>query len=229
MKLLLFDVDLTLVNSGGAGRRAMMQAFQQLYGKSNGFENISFAGRTDPAIFRDAVERLGLLWQQETEDAFKERYLEILKGEIEKPNSKKHIEPGVQAILPELAQMKNVTLALLTGNWYEGARAKLKHFDLLRFFEFGAFADDSWQRHELPAIAAKRYNEKTSKEISPADVFVIGDTPRDIACAQPFGARTIAVATGLFSHEELQAAGPDYLFHDFSKTTELLAIFEAAQ
>lgn len=220
MKLLLFDIDLTLINSGGAGRQAMTQAFEELFGSTNGFETISFAGRTDVAIFKEGLTHCGSEWTSGKQSKFKKRYLDYLKIEIEKPNSRKHILPGVPDLLSALNERNDVTLALLTGNWRDGAKIKLEHFNLFRFFEFGAFADDSEFREELPFKAAEKFSEKTGNIISPSDVFVIGDTPRDVACAGPFGARTIAVSTGFFSHEELKATHPNFLFEDFTHIEE---------
>ena len=216
MKLLLFDIDLTLIDSARSGRRAMTLAFEKLFGIKDGMEKVNFAGRTDRAIFRDALIHQGMEWQKEKEENFKGAYLEQLKIEIAKPNSDKHIEPGILELLNELSKSDDVVLGLLTGNWHEGAQMKLEHFQLYHFFEFGAFANDSENRNELPRSAAQRFSEKTGLPISPENVFIIGDTPLDIACAKSFAAKSVAVATGFFSYEELEAAQPDFLFTDFS-------------
>jgi len=216
MKLLLFDIDLTLIDSARSGRRAMTLAFEKLYGIKDGMDKVNFAGRTDRAIFRDALTYQGLEWQKEKEENFKSVYFEQLKTEIAKPNSGKHLEPGVLELLNELRRREDVFLGLLTGNWRQGAQIKLEHFNLNHFFELGAFADDSENRNELPQSAAQRFSEKTGLQISPKNVFIIGDTPLDIACAKSFDAKSIAVATGFFSYEDLEAAKPDFLFMDFS-------------
>jgi len=226
MKLLLFDVDLTLINSGGAGRKAMMRAFEELFGGSNGLKKVSFAGRTDVAIFKDGLKQRGVEWSPDKETQFKERYLAYLKTEIEKPNSSKHIEPGIPELLSQLHAQEEVTLALLTGNWRQGAQIKLEHFELFHFFRFGAFADDSEFREKLPGIAYERFRRIFDKEIPPHDVYVIGDTPRDVACARPFGAKSIAVATGLFSFNELKEARPNHVFRDFSNPQEFIQIID---
>jgi len=226
MKLLLFDVDLTLINTGGVGRKAMMRAFEELFGGSNGLKKVSFAGRTDVAIFKDGLKNRGVEWSLDKETEFRSRYLNYLQAEIEKPNPSKHVEPGIPELLSLLAERNDVTLALLTGNWREGAKIKLSHFDLFHFFHFGAFADDSEFREELPGIAYDRFRGITDSDISSKNVYVIGDTPRDVACARPFGATAIAVATGLFSYSELEEAEPDHLFRDLSNPHEFMHVIE---
>ncbi|RMF63657.1 MAG: hypothetical protein D6743_10410 [Calditrichaeota bacterium] len=116
----------------------------------------------------------------------------------------------------------DVVLGLLTGNWRRGAELKLRHFDLWHYFKLGAFADDSEFRDRLPEVASRRFRELTDRPISPRDMFVIGDTPLDVACARPFGARSVAVATGFFSYEELQEAKPDFLLRDLSDRAAFL-------
>jgi len=224
MKLLLFDIDLTLIDSARSGRRAMTLAFEKLFGIKDGMDKVNFAGRTDRAIFRDALAYQGLEWQKEKEENFKGVYFEKLKIEIAKPNSEKHLEPGVLELLNELNQREDVFLGLLTGNWRQGAQIKLEHFNLYHFFELGAFADDSENRNELPRSAVQRFSEKMGLSISPENVFIVGDTPLDIACAKSFDAKSVAVATGFFSYEDLEAAQPDFLFTDFSVSEKFLRI-----
>ncbi len=227
MKLLLFDIDLTLIDSARSGRRAMTVAFEKLFGIKDGMDKVNFAGRTDRAIFRDALIHQGMEWQKEKEENFKGVYFEQLKIEIAKPNSEKHLEPGVLELLNELSKREDNVLGLLTGNWHEGAQMKLEHFNLYHFFEFGAFADDSENRNELPQFATQRFSEKTALSISPENVFIIGDTPLDIACAKSFRAKSVAVVTGFFSYEDLEAAQPDFLFADFSVIQSFLKILES--
>ena len=224
MKLLLFDVDLTLINSSGAGRRAMTLAFEKVFEKKNGLKNVNLAGRTDPQILKDALNRKGLEWQPESEERFKHAYFELLKNEIEKPNYRTQIMPGISKILSILSSYSDMILGLLTGNWRQGAMIKLGHFNLTHFFQLGAFADDSDIREELPQFAAQRLEETFGIPIPPKDVFIIGDTPLDVACSKPFGAKSIAVATGFFSYEELEAANPDYTFENLSDYEKLLRI-----
>ncbi len=216
LKLLLFDVDLTLIDSARSGRGAMTLAFEQLFGIKNGMEKVDFAGRTDRAIFRDALAYQNLKWQIEREENFKRLYFELLEIEIAKPNSEKHIEPGVLELLNALRTREDIVLGLLTGNWRQGAQIKLDHFNLYHFFEFGAFADDSEHRNELPRFAVQRFSEKTGLSISPESVYIIGDTPLDVACAKSFNATSVAVATGFTSFADLESSRPDFLFRDLS-------------
>lgn len=222
MKLLLFDVDLTLVNSGGAGRTAMTLAFEQVFGKKDGLSHVSFAGRTDRAIFRDGLQEHGIAWTEKRQDQFKQTYINLLQVEIKKPNPKQHIEPGICELLEALTKQPDVILGLLTGNWQSGAKIKLEHFGLLDYFKLGAFADDSEVRNDLPHFAVQRYERQTGGKITPECVYIIGDTPRDVACARSYGAQAVAVATGFYSFEELEASAPDILFRDLSHTTDFL-------
>lgn len=225
MKLLLFDIDMTLISTGGAGRDAMITAFAHLTGHSDGMHKVRFSGRTDPAILRDALEVSGMEWRLDLQDKFRVAYLEELVLEMKKPRTGMQIMPGILQALTALKKREDITLALLTGNWREGGRIKLEHFNLFHFFEFGAFSDYAWVRNELPAVAARLLQEQKDIVIEPQDVFVIGDTPHDVACTQPFGARSVAVATGNFSLAQLEEAKPDYLFEDLSGTEAFLKIF----
>ena len=187
---------------------------------------VDFAGRTDRAIFRDALAYQNLEWKIEKEENFKRLYVKLLKIEISKPGSEKHIEPGVLELLNLLRQREDVVLGLLTGNWRQGAQIKLEHFNLYHFFEFGAFADDSGNRNELPQFAVRRFSEHTGSSISPDNVFIIGDTLLDVACAKSFDAKSVAVATGFTSFKDLEAAKPDFLFRDLSSNGDFLRMLE---
>lgn len=226
MKLLLFDVDMTLINSAGAGSRSMSMAFKEMFGHNNGLQEISFAGRTDPAILREAFKNHGLAWSEEVQGEFKDRYLQHLRHEITVASDRKRVESGVRELLDVLQPRNDVTLALLTGNWKSGAQIKLEYFDLWQRFEFGAFSDDAWIRSDLPAIAAARFKEIKGYALSPASVFVIGDTPRDVACAKPFGACPVAVATGHHTYRELEEANPGYLFENLTDNAAFISMLE---
>ncbi len=225
MKLLLFDVDMTLIDTAGAGRRAMIMAFEDLFTRRNGMESAGFAGRTDTIILKDALVHHGLPWSPEIQQRFQAAYFAHLQAELAKPNPRKRVLPGIRQILEKVRDHPTLKIGLLTGNWREGARIKLEHFDLYHYFEIGAFSDDSEVRSELPAFAAQRFAQITGAAIAPHDVYIIGDTPNDVACAQPFGARSVAVATGLFSVEQLQSAHPDFLFPDLSDDRAFFNIF----
>jgi phosphoglycolate phosphatase-like HAD superfamily hydrolase len=215
---------MTLINTDGAGRRAMNDAFTEVFGRDNGFYGISFAGMTDSAIIRHALEKSGIGWDAAKEDSFKSSYFDKLRTEIKQAGSNKRVNPGIAEILPIWHEDEETTLALLTGNCRVSAAIKLEFFDLLKFFEFGVYSDDSEYRDELPRIAAERFAQRKGTSIVPDQVFVVGDTPRDVACARPYGARSVAVATGLFSVAELLQSEPDYLFQDLSDVESFLAV-----
>ena len=216
----LFDVDKTLVDSGGAGGRAMNLAFAQLFGIDEGFAGIGLAGRTDTAIFRDAVGVHGLDGEFPALLArFQETYCSILPSTL--AESEGYVLPGVRELLAGLRATPGAFLGLATGNFHEAARLKLARFDLYDFFLAGGYGDDSEDRAELVAIAIERL-AAASGEDGPREVYVIGDTPLDIAAAQANGARSLAVATGFFSADELTAAGAGLVFPDFSSWQAVL-------
>jgi len=225
VKLLLFDIDMTLIDTAGAGRRAMIQAFEDLFSCRNGIESAQFAGRTDTIILQDALNHHGMELSVDIQRRFQTAYFSFLQAELLKPNSSQKVLPGIVQILDILRDHASLKIGLLTGNWREGARIKLEHFDLYRYFDIGAFADDSGIRSDLPFFAAQRFAEKIGMPIPPHDVYIIGDTPHDVACARPYGARSVAVATGLFSTEQLHASNPDFLFPDLSDYQGFLKIF----
>ncbi len=227
MKLLLFDVDMTLIDSGGVGRSAMLLALEDMFGAANGLSGISFAGRTDPLILREALDCYGLSWSQRIEDEFKASYLQNLATMIKTDCAGQDIKPGIESVLLTAHERADIVLALLTGNWHQGAHIKLSHFGLFDFFEFGAYSDDSYIRSELPPVAAQRFHQLKGTRIDPGDVYVIGDTPLDVECARPFGAKAVAVATGHFTTTQLQAARPDYLFSDLSDTSAFFEMLDS--
>ncbi len=219
-KLFLFDVDKTLVDSRGAGGRAMNLAFAQLFGIDEGFAGIDFAGRTDTAIFRDAVGVHGLDGEFPTLLArFQETYYSMLPRTLTEVQA--HVLPGVHELLTGIQAAPGAFLGLATGNFRQAARLKLEPFGLYDFFLAGGYADDSEDRAELVAIAIERLAEASGGP-DPREVYVIGDTPLDIAAAKANGARSVAVATGFFTVDELTAAGAGLVFPDFSSWQAVL-------
>ena len=225
MKLLLFDVDGTLIHSGGAGRRSMLKVFEEIYGIEDGFKNISMYGMTDPLIFKEALANHKIVWRKEDEERFKDLYIKYLRTGIHTPKSLKRIMPGTVELLEKISQNGNLIRGLLTGNWKEGAEIKLGFFKLNHYFELGSYADDSEIREELVPFAVRRCENAKGIKLNPQEVYVIGDTPLDILCAKPYGAKTIVVATGIHTKEELLAEHPDYFFPDLTETEEILKIF----
>jgi phosphoglycolate phosphatase-like HAD superfamily hydrolase len=222
LKLLLFDIDGTLIRSAGAGKQSMELAFEKVYGISNGFETIQMMGRTDPSIFREAITNHGLEWEVGALDQFQKFYFEILKREIQRSRPGKRICPGILKLLQYLQDQSNVILGLLTGNWQTSAVIKLQYFDIDHFFQLGAYGDDSEYREELVPVAMEHFFRQTGQSIAKENVVVIGDTPLDIQCAKPHGVRTIGVATGFHTFEDLREAGAGAVFEDLTHTDSVL-------
>jgi phosphoglycolate phosphatase len=223
-RVLLFDIDGTLVLTGGAGGRAMTRAFQDLYGIPNGFDGIPFNGRTDAWILSRAAAAHRI--DDEALSRFKPLYLDHLAEELHRPGPRKGVMPGISSLLDALAKRADVFLALLTGNFEEGARLKLEHFDLWRYFACGAFGDTTHDRNGLLPEALARVAVCGGPRADPADAVIIGDTPLDVAVAVTSGARSIAVATGSHTTDELHASGADVVFQDLSDLDGVLAALE---
>jgi phosphoglycolate phosphatase-like HAD superfamily hydrolase len=222
--VLLFDIDGTLVLTGGAGQRAMARAFEDLFAVANGFDGIQMAGRTDTWILSTAAQLHGI--PRDELSRFRRAYLAHLERELETPNPRKTIMPGVRRLLDTLAPRPDVYLALLTGNYEDAARLKLEHFDLWRYFQCGAFADDAADRNSLVPKALSRIRDCGGPDVSPGDVIVIGDTPHDVACAHAAGAAAVGVATGPFTTVQLRESGAAVVFDDLSDTEAFLGLLE---
>ncbi len=223
-RVILFDIDGTLVLTGGAGMRAMAHAFGDLFAIPNAFQNIPMLGRTDSWILSDAVSVHRVPSDASVTARFRDTYLDHLRRELQQPGPRKGVLPGVTVLLERLSSRDDVYLALLTGNYEEAARQKLEYFDLWRYFPCGAFGDDAPERNGLLPKALIRIAECGGPAVVAADVVVIGDTPLDVACAAASGARSIAVATGGYDAETLRAAGADVVFDDL---TDLDAVMRA--
>ena len=227
--LILFDIDGTLVLTGGAGSRAMTRAFDEVFAVPNAFQGIPMAGRTDAWILNDAAAAHGIPEDSPGLARFREAYLRHLALELETPGvSRKGLMPGVRELLDALAPRDDVYLALLTGNYEAGARIKLEYFDLWRYFPCGAFGDDAPHRNVLVPKALTRVEACGGPAFSAANAIVIGDTPLDVRCAAFAGARSLAVATGSHSVDELHAAGADAVLQDLSDTEEALRVILGA-
>lgn len=217
MKLVLFDIDGTLITSRGAGRRAMRTALDQVFGAAGGIDQYDLRGRTDTRIVHDVMGALG--WEparvKERLDDFFEAYLGGLTTEI---GDGRHVVtlPGVSAVVARLAQSPEALLGLVTGNIEEGARIKLLPTGLWPHFRVGAYGSDHMDRRRLPSLAARRAQALVGHPFAPTDVVVIGDTPHDIDCARAFGAVAVAVTTGQYTRDELLADHPDHLFDDLA-------------
>jgi phosphoglycolate phosphatase-like HAD superfamily hydrolase len=198
-RLILFDIDGTLIHTGGAGTRSMNLAFYELFGIRNAFQGITMAGKTDTQIMREGLRTHGL---SETEVNLKGMigaYLKFLEKEIDNPH--RRINPGVITTLERLKE-NGMTLGLLTGNLEQGARIKLGAFGLNEYFLEGAYGSDHDDRDKLLPIALEKFSRR-GFVFKPSDCIVVGDTPRDIQCAIVNGAQCIAVATGPYTREDL--------------------------
>lgn len=211
-KLLLWDIDGTILHTGKAGEAALGHAMEKLHGVSGGLQGLEIAGRTDKWIVEQLLAREGLPHGGSEVIRFLNVYVERLAEELPKRTGGLH--PGVLGILEEGHRRKDIVQGLLTGNIEKGARLKLNRYGVNHFFEFGAFADDSPIRNELGPHAKRRARDHHGEEFPPERIFIIGDTPHDVACARAIGARAIAVATGSFSVEQLRECGADAVFAD---------------
>jgi phosphoglycolate phosphatase-like HAD superfamily hydrolase len=243
-RLILFDIDCTLVDAHGAGGRAMLRAIKDVYGVEGELGDYSFHGRTDPGIISD----LATLWGADASDAPAgragretqpevvhgvataigtpaglvgrrmeqciARYLELLREEI--AHASVETLPGIRELVTALAADRRALVGLLTGNVDEGARLKLEPTGLLPLFKVGAYGSDSALRADLPAVAVARAEALGGRRFAGKDVVVIGDTPADIECGASLGVTAVAVATGRHTVDDLAFHGPDHLYADFS-------------
>jgi phosphoglycolate phosphatase-like HAD superfamily hydrolase len=208
--IVLFDVDGTLIRSGGAGVRAMNAAFQRLYGVTGVMGGVTLAGRTDRAIVGDVLRSIGVEATPAEVARVRAAYIDDLRVEIERPVAEPGaVLPGVEALLDAIGTLAHIRVGLLTGNFELGAAVKLGHFDLWRRFAFGAFGDDHVDRRALVPVARAAATRAGVPAPPSCRVVVIGDTPLDVDCARAHGARAVAVATGPYDRSLLAAAGAD--------------------
>jgi phosphoglycolate phosphatase len=201
----------------------MSRAFEELFGFPDALRGVQFQGRTDASIVSDALAAHRLPRDSPLLSRFPDVYLRYLAHELVQPGPRKGILPGVRELLDALSGRDDVYVALLTGNYEAAAQVKLEYFDLWRYFPCGAFGDDAPDRNGLLPKAVARVAACGGPSVAAADAVVIGDTPLDVACAQAGGARSIAVATGSHSVEELRAAAADVVFEDLARTADVLA------
>ena len=223
-KILLFDIDGTLLLSGRAGYRALTRAFEELFGVKRGFDGVPVAGMTDELILTDALRRAGVVAGTVDRERFHRRYCELFAEEIHFPGPRKGLMPGVLTLLDRLSRVDEVRCGLVTGNFAHPARIKLEHFDLWRFFHFGAYGDDAPVRDELVSIAVARAERKGVTVEGAHHVVVIGDTPLDVRCAIAAGARSVAVATGSYDEAALRGTKADAVVADFEETDTVVEL-----
>ena len=225
-KLILWDIDGTLIVSHGAGVRAMEKALTKRFGAQVDLSGIDWAGRTDSWITGTVFRHVGLPDTPQNSHDYLEAYLELLPQELAN-GPQGRVLPGVFELLETLHQRPDIAQGLLTGNLRRGAEFKLTHYKVWHYFEFGAFADDSPRRNDLGPHALRRAKERHAVDFAPDQTFIIGDTPHDIECGKVIGARTIAVATGQFSVAELAAHQPTAVFENFADTAAFLQTIDA--
>ena len=224
MKLVLFDIDGTILLTAGAGKRAIHRALLEVYG-ATGPDDHRFDGKTDPQIVRELMRIVGHE-DDHIDSRMSEllaRYVGYLNEElIAKPEGVR-VMPGIHELLDVLADRDDVVLGLLTGNLVDGARAKLSAagIDPDRFV-VGAYGSDHETRSELPAVALARARRELGFDLEGRDVVVIGDTPADLSCGRGIGARAIGVATGHYSVEDLASHQPAAVFQDLSCTVDVV-------
>lgn len=224
MRLVLFDIDGTLLSASGAGRRAIHRALVEVYGTAGPIDAYDFHGKTDPQIVRDLLTAAGLSPADvaEREPAFFAHYLDCLEGEIG-DGERVRLYPGVAALVESLAGSEGCVVGLLTGNVEGGARIKLRSTGLWPRFRLGAYGSDHADRTRLPEVAARRAERLVGRVFRGPDVVVVGDTPLDVGCGRAYGARCIAVATGRHSVDDLTACAADHVFADLAETERVLA------
>ncbi len=205
--LYLFDIDGTLVDTGGAGMAALNQATREIFGHDG--PPLDLAGSTDLGIIAGIHRHFEIEHTRERFDAYLEIYLHRLHWNLAHGGFPGRVHDGVTELLAELGEQPEATVGLLTGNAAGGAAAKMLHFGLAEHFPFGAYGCDHADRNRLGPIALERASAHAGKSFSPNETWVIGDTPKDIACAHAIGARCLAVATGSFSAAQLTAHGAD--------------------
>jgi phosphoglycolate phosphatase len=227
MKFILFDIDGTLLDSGGAGIMSLNMAFEEIFAVRDAFGSVNPAGKTDMQILKEGFLLHNINFSNGLISEFYGSYTGHLKRNITK--TKGHVKPGIREALREL-QVRDTEyiLGLLTGNIEEGAWIKLAAFGLDPYFRIGAFGNDDEDRNRLLPVAVEKLHRQRSLKVSFRDCVVIGDTPLDISCSKPHGAFSVAVATGPYSAEVLSLAGADVVFNDISDTDAFLASIEAA-
>lgn len=210
IRAVFFDVDGTLIRTGGAGKEAFVRTLSSVFGIHGVAERIEFAGRTDLSLVREMFTLGGIEPSQENFKRFFDAYPFWLDYLLRRSNG--GVIPGVHEFIAELHRVPNPpVLGLLTGNIRLGAEIKLRHFGLWDIFQVGAFADDAEDRAQIARTARERASRLIGKELAGSEILVVGDTPRDVQCARAIGAIALGVLTGGASRNQLAAEKPDLL------------------
>ena len=216
VRLVLFDIDGTLVHTGGAGTKAFALTFAHVFGLKHGAEKMKFAGRTDVSLVREFFKIHGVPESRENFSEFFQNYPLLLADVLARSTGAECA--GIRQFIADLRALPQPPmLGLLTGNIQLGAEIKLRHFDLWEQFVFGGFADDHEERNHIAVAALARGRRVLDPHLQPPEVVVIGDTPFDVKCGKFIGAKTLAVATGGSKLAELETTGADWAVADLTK------------
>ena len=216
IRLVLFDIDGTLIRTGGAGVRAFMKAFEEQFSIRDGEDKLNFSGRTDRSLVREFFTIHGIEVSPKNFERFAVSYLFWLEKFLHE--HKGSVCAGVTDFFDGLKSLPEPPLTgLLTGNLRRGAELKLRHYNLWHHFSFGGFADDNEDRDQIAAVAHQRGSQRLNRKLHGHEVLVVGDTHLDIRCARAIGAKVLAVATGTVTESELAAHNPDWLCRDLTE------------
>jgi phosphoglycolate phosphatase len=222
--VLLFDIDGTLVTTGGVGRRALERAFERLYGRTDACAGFRMDGMTDRAIVRLALRAIGTAATDAAVDSVLPAYLQVLAEEVSGADlSRYRVHPGMWEAV-ERALGRGAAVGLGTGNIREGARLKLQRVNLFECFQFGGFGCDSEDRTELIRCGASRGAQRLGLPLAEVRVVVVGDTPKDVMAARGIGAECVGVATGSFQVDQLLASGATWAFPTLEHPSALSAL-----
>lgn len=224
-RVVLFDIDGTLIRSQGAGKKALAKALREDFSVEEPDVEVSFAGRTDLSLVKELFERNSLTLSHDDTRKFFASYVNHLPTALEE--SQGEVIAGVVPLLEHLLKDDEIILGLLTGNIRAGALAKLEHFKLAHYFKFGGFGDNQEDRAEIAREGVRALETALDMRVNPKKVLVIGDTPFDVHCAHAIGARSLAVCSGYSTREEIEAAKPMYVMEDLRQITLVLAILDA--
>ena len=225
IRLVLFDIDGTLIRTGGAGVKAFERTFALEFGVRQATRNVHFAGRTDSSLVRECFRKHGIPSSEGNFLRFFDSYVFLLKDLLEKTRGEPC--PAVAEFVEDLQLLPEPPLiGLLTGNIRLGAEIKLRHYDLWNGFQTGAFGDDHENRNRLAAIAQRRGQELLGRTLAGDEILVVGDTPLDVECANAIRARMLAVGTGGYSCDQLRACAPTWVVESLREITARQACLE---